>query len=250
MTRKKFLLATASSVSAVSAFGGAHAADMALKAPPAPVATPSWAGWYVGASVGAAWERTTSTSNSSYGVDEIADGALPTSVRGTSFIGGGEIGYNWQSGNVVFGLEADLSGLGGSFSNRNFATTATGAGIISQMNWLSTVRARLGTTVGPDWLAYVTGGLAVGQVKNTMNFGDPGAIFIVNNKSVTKTRTGWTVGGGLEHMLTSHWIIGAEVLFVDLGTSSVTFSQGGQGAKTSTFHNKAAIGRLKLDYKF
>ncbi len=252
MTRKNSLLATASGIAAAAAgSSGAHAADMALKAPPrAPVAAPSWAGWYIGLSAGAAWERMTDDPVSPYATSVISNGA-PTSVRGTAFIGGGEIGYNFQTGNIVYGLEADLSGLSGSFTKLlPPGVTDDGAGSSSRITWLSTVRARLGTTLGTsDWLAYVTGGLAVGGVKNTFAFGDTSAQNFVNFKSTSKTQAGWTAGGGIQHMLTPHWIIGLEALYVDLGNSHYAIAPQGP-TKSTTFHNTAAILRAKLDYKF
>jgi outer membrane immunogenic protein len=249
MTQNKYLLATASGVAVAAAAGGAQAADMAVKArPPVPVAAPTWAGLYIGASAGAAWERMSDDPVSPYSTFVVGNGA-PTSVRGTAFIGGAEIGYNWQNGNIVYGLEADISGLGGGFTNVLGPTVPSdGAGSSSRIKWLDTVRGRLGITLGNDSLAYVTGGLAVGGVNNSFNFGDPPAPAFMNNKSVSKTQVGWTVGGGLQHMITPHWIVGIEALYVDLGKSSVSYNI--QAPKTTSFRNTAAITRVKLDYKF
>src|SRR5207249_5357208 len=122
----------------------------------------------------------------------------------TGFIGGGQIGYNWQHGNFVFGLEGDISGLGG--KNTGERQDATGYQYSSRISWLSTVRARFGLAVG-DTMAYATAGVAFAGVKNTVSF-SPGLDY-----SSTKTRTGWTVGGGVEHMLSRNWTIGLEALF-------------------------------------
>ncbi len=104
------LLAGAASivVAPIVGIAASHAADMPLKAPqPAPVATPMWAGWYVGLSAGGAWE-------SNY-FDCVNCTDFPAQVDGThkgsAFIGGGQIGYNWQQGMFVYGLEGDISGL-------------------------------------------------------------------------------------------------------------------------------------------
>jgi outer membrane immunogenic protein len=249
MISKGYLLATASGVAAAAAAGGAQAADMPVKAPVMQPPVASWAGWYIGLNAGANWQ----SSSNSFG---YAGGDLPvTSVhtRSTGFIGGGQIGYNWQAGTFVYGLEGDISGLGGS-SNANIGTPFGGGKAISnRITWLSTVRGRAGLLIDPTTLAYVTGGLAVGGVKNSFT-GTPG--FIGFNKSVSTTRVGWTIGGGVEHMLfDSHWTIGLEGLFVDLGKSSATATAGlGPGAppggKTAHFSNQAAIGRVKLNYKF
>jgi len=90
-----------------------------------------------------------------------------------------------------------------------------------------------------DTMVYATGGLAIGGVKNTFN------PFNFISKSESKTKVGWTIGGGVEHMWDRHWTIGLEALYVDLGHSNV------QG-KFSTFQasNTAVIGRMKLNYKW
>ena len=83
-------------------------------------------------------------------------------------------------------------------------------------------------------------GVAIGGVKNTINFRG------VFPYSSSTTKVGWTVGGGVEHLLSRNWTIGLEALFVDLGKSSVTVPE----TKTTKFQNQAVIGRLKLNYKF
>jgi outer membrane immunogenic protein len=109
------------------------------------------------------------------------------------------------------------------------------------MSWLSTVRGRAGLAVG-DTMAHVTGGIAFGKVSNILDpgFGGHGI------KSDSKTRVGWTIGGGVEHMIDRNWTVALEGLFVDLGRSTVTTTD----FKTTTFSNQAVIGRLKLNYKF
>ena len=93
-------------------------------------------------------------------------------------------------------------------------------------------------------MAYMTGGLAVGGVKNSFNDG------VRYPKSVSKTQVGWTIGGGVEHMLDQHWVVGLEALFVDLGKSSVTLPNRGGVTKTGNFSNQAVIGRVRVGYKW
>ena len=253
MTRHKgYLLATASGVAAAAASGGAQAADMAMKAPPppAPVAAPSWAGFYVGLNAGAAWQSMSADPVSPYATTVLSGGA-PTSMHYTNFIGGGQIGYNWQSGIYVYGIEADFSGLSGGHTNLHpDASGKVPWGVSSKMKWLSTVRGRLGVTLNNDSLVYLTGGVAFSEVQNSFQFGDPDALSFVNNKSVNKTLVGWAFGGGIEHMLTSHWIVGVEAMYVGLPHSSITENNPGNRSKTTTFKNDAVIARLKVDYKF
>jgi outer membrane immunogenic protein len=237
MRKKGFLIATSAGFAA-AAMPGAQAADMPIKAPRYIEPAANWAGWYIGAHAGAVWQNTQTETRAAI-QSPYAFFAGSTSASKTGFIGGGQIGYNWQRGNFVFGLEADISGL----------SSKTSAGLLfynittleSRIRWLSTVRSRFGLAVG-DTMAYVTAGLAIGDVKNSINnlFDEPGL-----NYSASKTKVGWTVGGGVEHMLNRNWTIGLEALFVDLGKSSVA-----AGSKTTTFSNQAVIGRLKLNYKF
>jgi outer membrane immunogenic protein len=226
-----FLLATAGGFAAAS---GAQAADLPVKAPVynAPPMV-SWEGWYAGLHAGANWQRTT-TDNPYLAVAGIS------SATEAGFIGGGQIGHNWQTANWVYGLEADISGLTGSASASN-----TGYSLSGKVRWLSTFRGRFGTTLGGmgDTIIYATGGLAVGGVDNTA--------VAFSSYSVSKTKFGWTAGGGIEHMLNPHWTVGAEALFVDLGssTSGLPFS-GASPAKITSFKNTLAIARLKFNYRW
>jgi outer membrane immunogenic protein len=230
MRHKGFLLATAAG-SVAAASGGAQAADLAYKAAVMPPPAASWEGWYIGLHAGAAWQQGHSNSQGDY------QALNQTST--TSFIGGGQIGHNWQHGNFVYGWEADISGLTGEGS----ASVGVGKGVLSQkIKWLSTVRGRAGLAVG-DTMAYVTGGIAFGEVSNTL-----ATAFTPGIKSESKTRVGWTIGGGVEHMVNRNWTVGLEGLFVDLGRSTVTNPL--SAVKTTSFSNQAVIGRLKLNYKW
>lgn len=251
---KGYLLATAAGSVAAAAAGGAQAADMPIKAPPpAPIAAPSWAGWYVGLNAGAAWEHVHAAGQ----FYTAAGTAFPTALDGTRFIGGGQIGYNWQNGNFVYGLEADLSGL--SRGLYDLVPVASGAVLSSKINWVSTLRARAGLALAGSNLAYLTGGLAVAKIQNTVNAGVPGDL--PNLKSESRTRAGWAAGGGWEHMLTSNWIVSAEALWLGFGHSTAYApSVPGAGCcyggaptnspKGTTFNNRAVIARMKVDYKF
>jgi len=227
MKTKGFLIATSAGLAA--AIPGAQAADMPIKAPRYVEPAANWTGWYIGAHAGAAWQQS-HTSESEYGRVFYNN-----SFSKTGFIGGGQIGYNWQHGNFVFGLEGDISGLSGKNTGQSGYTTYS-----SQIRWLSTVRGRFGLAVG-DTMAYATAGVAFGGVRNSFNVDGV-------NYSDSKTKTGWTVGGGVEHMLNRNWTIGLEGLFVDLGRSSVNGRS--SSGKTTRFENQAVIGRVKLNYKF
>jgi len=227
---KGFLLATAGGVAMAT---GAQAADV-LKAPaytpPPPVA--SWQGFYIGLHAGGHWLH----SDNQYDFSSTTG-----STSTTGFIGGGQIGYNWQHGNFVYGLEGDISGLTGKGTLPAFGGYDW---FSNQINWLGTVRARFGLAVG-DTMAYATGGVAFGGVKNAVSF-----CCALATVSETKTRVGWVIGGGVEHMWTRNWTVGLEGLFVDLGHSEFDFNP--DAFKTTRYKasNQTVIGRLKVNYKW
>jgi outer membrane immunogenic protein len=234
MKSQGFLLATA----AGAAFApGAQAADLPAKAPAYIDPPASWAGFYIGLHAGANWQQ--AHTHNFYSNDNT--------TTATGFIGGGQIGYNWQRGNFVLGIEADGSWLTGKGNNTTgpfgVGPGAYSIGPTNKIEWLSTVRSRFGLAVG-DTMAYATAGVAFGGVKNSLGLDTaPNGL-----KSESKTRVGWAVGGGVEHMWTRNWTIALEGLFVDLGKSSVNASPvlGGARLKTTRFSNQAVIGRLKL----
>jgi outer membrane immunogenic protein len=240
MRKKGFLIATSAGFAAAAAMPGAQAADMPIKAPRYVEPAANWSGWYIGAHAGAAWQKTDVNTDSGFVACCYTFFPNPNaSFSKTGFIGGGQIGYNWQHGNFVFGLEGDISGLSGRASS-SFATYEVDGTYSSKIRWLSTVRGRFGLAVG-DTMAYMTAGVAFGGVRNTVDFG-------FARYSSSKTKTGWTVGGGVEHMLNRNWTIGLEGLFVDLGNTNVdTDADNGGRFK---FSNQAVIGRVKLNYKF
>jgi len=134
-----------------------------------------------------------------------------------------------------------------------------------KLDWLATFRDRAGLTVDRT-LLYITGGLALGGVKNSVDttFSCPRCDPAENFSLVyNDTRVGWAVGGGIEHMLTQNWTLRAEALYVDLGQSDrikvtspviVTCSEGcstsGGDHFSARFSNQLVIGRVGLNYKF
>jgi len=240
---KGYLLATAGSVAAAANAGSAHAAPPAPPVPAPPAA--SWAGWYVGLNAGVNWQLATNAN-----ILGKSNGTADTTATG--FIGGGQIGYNWQDGNFVFGLEGDIDGLTGTGKSLNkFINDSPpeSKSYSNRISWLSTIRARTGLAVG-NTMAYATGGLALGGVKNSWTTTFSSTPF--PNKSESRTRVGWAFGGGLEHILwNSNWTVGLEGLFVDLGRGSATGVPHPDGFfKTANFSNQAIIGRFRLNYKF
>lgn len=192
------ILASTISVLALSATT-AFAADIPARGPvykaPAYIAPAfNWTGFYIGINGGYGWATSTWDG---FGADAKPRGGLV----------GGTAGYNWQAPGSpwVFGIEGDVdwSDLRGRFSN------ALCVGCETRNSWLATVRGRVGYAFDRV-LPYVTGGLALGDIQ-------------VNPPGFTGTNTtnaGWTVGGGLEVMLTQNWTAKVEYLHVDLGNTS------------------------------
>jgi outer membrane immunogenic protein len=220
----------------------AIAADLPVKARPMPVAVVyNWTGFYVGGNVGYSWGRDPYeiTGASSVRTRQFRAFGLPAetlltdvTAAGPGFLGsgtadingavaGGQIGYNWQTGAWVFGLETDLqwSGQRGSTSFCLTVGCPLGGFVANadyKLSWFGTARARAGWLVDPRVLLYVTGGAAYGEVKADYTAGVLGLPLVAS--STSSTRLGWTVGGGIEGMLSSNWTVKAEYLYVDLGS--------------------------------
>ena len=246
---------------ALSAFAApAFAADLAVKAPRVVAPVWSWNGWYGGFNVGGSFGKAS---------DSVSFAGVPLATAGSQdlngVIGGGQIGYNWQSGTWLFGLEADIQGS----SERNndpalasllftpailFAPVTGTLGVNEKLDWFGTVRGRLGVLASPNWLLYATGGLAYGgvQTNETLNF--TGVVVGTNSNSFNTTRAGWTAGGGVETVLGNNWTGKIEYLYIDLGTFSNTWAVPGAGAAFTpvgfSSHVTDNIVRVGVNYHF
>jgi outer membrane immunogenic protein len=232
---KILLLAGASSLALVHA---AAAADKPVTKAPPPIAA-NWTGPYAGLNIGYARHRANFEEES---VGSILFALNPTvSLTQTGLTAGGQIGYNWQVQNYVYGLEADFNWVGGSdrINPTPFISAST------KLDWFSTLRVRAGFVINP--LFYVTGGLAIGHVKNTW---DNSVVSATQTDFVSeKTRIGYALGGGIEHMFASNLTGRIEVLYVNFGrytqSSSVTTI-----TYTSEFRNAAIIARGAFNLKW
>jgi outer membrane immunogenic protein len=235
MKVKGFLLAGAAGIAAVPA---AQAADLSVKAPVMAQPVASWTGFYIGVNAGAAFYSHSDT----YAYSNFLDPILNTATT-TGFIGGGQIGYNFQSGSFVYGVEGDFSGLSAKVTTHGIPnSTYTG-----QASWLATARGRVGLVVG-DTLTYVTAGAAFTHVNSqiTPPSNDPIATY-----SDSSTRVGLVLGGGIEHMLTRNWTMKFEGLWVDAGSKIVNANALKVGsANASKFADQLIIARVGLNYKF
>ena len=216
-------------------------------APPIPMRPVyNWTGFYVGANVGGGW-ATTKSDFSAGGVTFANATNSPTGV-----IGGGQIGYNWQSGPSVFGVEADFqaSSLKASLSAPTCpvptCAVATSATYSQKLPWFGTVRGRLGYAQD-GWMAYVTGGYAYTRL-NTDATATAGATTV--SVSGNDFRSGWTLGGGMEVMLDRNWSAKVEYLYMDFGSRNVTWAFTGLPTITDRIRLNENVVRAGVNYKF
>lgn len=211
---------------ALSVVGMASAADLPVKGPvyKAPPPVFNWTGAYIGVAGGWAWGETRWTNAGGVTTGDFdTDGGLI----------GGTIGYNWQApgSNWVWGIEADAS-----WADISGTTpVACGTTCTSTVEWLATIRGRLGIAQS-NWLFYATGGVAFAGVNYTI----PGTF------DTTQTEVGWTVGAGVENALSRNWSWKLEYLFVSFDTSDVFFAPTGIVADFNDIH----IVRLGLNYRW
>lgn len=222
----RFLFVSAAIIT--GSFGAAQAADLAArpftKAPPL-IAVSPWTGWYAGINGGGAWSTGTGSlrDNSSPAVlgAGVAVGFTPLSLdaKHNGGFGGGQIGYNWQTGSWLLGIEADIQGA----SIGSTASSVTNIGIVrsaqDNIGWFGTLRGRAGF-VADNVLFYGTGGLAYGNVKSSFHN------VALNNEtiggSVSATRAGWAAGAGIEWAFAPQWTLKGEYLHIDLGSTDVS----------------------------
>jgi outer membrane immunogenic protein len=183
----------------------AQAADLPYYTAPAPVSTYSWTGPYLGGNLGYQWANTTNN---------------PTDPSGIA--GGVQGGYNWQTGQFVFGAEADftLSAADDRFAPWKFSNP-----------WFGTLRGRVGYALN-NMLFYATGGFAYG-----------GGEVEVGGFVERQTHTGWTLGAGMEVGLTSNLSARVEYLFIDLGDEPYALTGVSNGFQSNLL-------RLGVNYRF
>jgi outer membrane immunogenic protein len=263
MTMRRFNCAALAAVAVVGFASVVCAADMPMKAAPmvAPVAAYNWTGCYIGANAGGAWGRSnvsetiTAAGGAFTDPNHLAVNAADSpTLNPNGFTGGGQTGCNWQTGKFVLGLETDFDYFGLSGSQTATGTFPIGGGTFTvtnsvKTNWLFTARPRLGYAID-TWLPYITGGLAVTQIKYATTYAD-----VTGNTEAagqSSTRTGWTIGGGLEHVFSQNWTAKIEYLYANFGstaTSGPVLPSNGQ-----TFNHNVSltsqIVRAGINYKF
>ena len=249
----KKLLFLAIGLLAVALVRPAHAADLARPAPAH--AGDTWTGFYVGGNAGYAW----GSANNVLGIADdgspftchfcfasdvgLAQTAGSPTVNPKGFTGGGQLGYNWQNYNWVYGVELDFelflqsqtvnSSVGLPANTGALTSCTAGSGSINcvgnfstsvKADWLFTIRPRVGYTWGQT-LVYVTGGLALSKISFSQSYSDNINFAGLTGGSVStsgsQTKAGWVVGGGIEQALANNWSLKAEYLYVRFDSLSV-----------------------------
>ena len=279
---KRTLIASAA-LASLLAVTSASAADLPVytKAPAVAVVY-DWTGYYIGTNLGYSWGRG-STDGNVTGTQNVttARGAtvltsvtvlatLPLTGRAdvNGFIGGAQLGYNWQREKWLFGLEGDIqfSNERGSGDVCTVAGCPPGSTVFTRdykLDWFGTARGRVGFLPAERILLYATGGLAYG------NFSGSSWTLPQDIGTWSQVRAGWTVGAGAEAALGNNWSVKFEYLYMDLGhvggssanTTSITSAANtpSPGVTTTTTTNLAYvfntrftdnIVRVGLNYRF
>jgi outer membrane immunogenic protein len=226
--------------------------------PPPPA---HWAGFYLGGNFGGGVGR----DPSAFALTGFAGTSNELFNLSPSGINGGvQAGYNWQTANWVYGVEADIQASSQrdkdaclQLCNPLIGMNPSFVNLDARLPWFGTVRGRLGYSVGPT-LFYATGGLAYGSVKTKVDvlfFGT------ASGAEFSAVKSGWTVGAGIETPVTlltgvlgNNWTSKSEYLYVDLGTQtdSYTFLVIGvlPVVGTNSTHVQEHIFRTGLSYHF
>jgi outer membrane immunogenic protein len=221
----------------------AHAADF----PPwqtyqRPIPTEPWSGFYFGVNGGVAFAHAKASGSyggfSASGSQDIPGGIL-----------GAQLGYNWQVGNFVYGIEGDIQY---SSQERDVECTAiVCAGfdvkLTNKLPWFATARGRVGYGI-ERYLVYATGGLAYTQLSSTLSASAGGAP--IGSISWSEARAAWTVGGGVEFAVSPGWSAKLEYLYVDTGSFDASVNVPLMGTLTPTIHVTDQIVRAGINYHF
>lgn len=252
---------------------GASAADLPFKAPPT-APPPSWTGFYIGINGGGGWgsaaPRASDIGPDSFfnilNVPAVTAGAAQD-FKTSGGLAGGQIGYLYQQGWAIVGVEAsfDWTNVGGSASNgptRYPANPTTGFSwnLNAKSDWIATITARVGYDMG-SWYPYITGGAAVSHLGYSTTYIDTFYPSTSVN-SISRDSLGWVLGAGAEMRVWQNWMLRAEYLHMDFddvnGTGLIACTAGtgncGTPANMTTFRFntrfKEEVVRAALSYRF
>jgi len=220
--------------------GAARAADLGVRSQlPAVAGGFSWTGVYIGTHTGVAVGHTRTDNLSPFGG---FDAGIPLSydVYPANIFGGGQLGYNWQSGIYVLGVEGDLGYLG----IRDTIRPAPDDMVDVKYGWYGTLTARFGLAYD-RLLAYVKGGGAVARITNSAaDLDGNGSVDALDATTVNHTKWGWTAGTGFEIAIAPAWSLKSEYLYMDFGKQRSTNLDG------DTFEHRNQVHTLKIGLNY
>ncbi len=262
----RFCIAAVASAAVFGFASGASAADLPVKAVAAPVAVaPSWTGFYIGGEVGGRWSNSTWTTYalvSPNGPIGNRTGDIPASFDSSSVRAGGYLGYNWQfSPAWVLGIEGDAAwakndksrlGVPGTWSPPIFAQVANDNSSVD-LGWDAAIRGRLGWLVTPNVMLFGAGGVAWQDVSINANCQVTGPwCSVAHNTTVSTTKVGWTIGGGVEAKIWGNLLARIEYRYADFGQSDYLFLSVPTSNDSVFMHHdlKTQIVSVGLAYQF
>jgi outer membrane immunogenic protein len=223
---------------------GAPSYDYAPSYTPAPQ---GWRGFYLGAHLGGTWGSSEATDTAGAITLNDSWSAAPSGV-----VVGGTLGYNWQLGPMIYGLEGDLGYLGLAGSGGSYVPLGYEASTTTDTDFYMTLRGRLGVLVN-GWMLYFTGGY-LGADTTVSVLVECDTLFCttpVVGASNSSFRNGWTLGGGFEAALEGAWTAKLEYLYYDLGsTTVVTDNSFSGGANTWNVETDGQLVRAGINYRF
>src|SRR5437588_4632815 len=201
--------------------------------PPSASSAPyDWSGFYGGPGTDSPWSRVP--------YDALIAAAPVGSSAPGSALGGLQLGYNYQSGPFVVGLESDFAWRHGMDSVLLAPIGLESLNVRGEQGWLGTLRPRAGVAAD-NWLFYATGGIAYGSFRNDAAEPLAGAI---RPPADSGTRAGWTAGGGIQYAGGKHWSLGLEYLYADFGKANLSQPALGPFSAT-TFRDQSHLLRGK-----
>lgn len=237
----------------LAAMAPARAADMVLKVPPPPPANPpSWTGLYFGANAGLGFGH--SRFYDIYG--PAPDYALDADPKLFGAVGGLQLGYNYQLNWLVLGLQGGFEWAG---IQQHFSCFSFGNQTCSQnTGWIATITGRAGIAFdrtllyvdgGPAWASDTISNIAGTAACVPIGGGPPvcsapGDLFVG-----TDIRDGWTIGGGVEYMLSPNWAVDLHYAYFDFGQRPITLVDGGTGIFPESVKEEFQLITLGLDYR-
>ena len=253
------------SLASLSASQLARADGVPRYSAPVTLAVSNWTGFYAGLHLGGTWGTTGAFDNQGYNlppgggalaqVAPFLGGGDRWDADTSGFVAGGQLGYNWQLGALLLGLEGDVGDLGLNGSAATHAPLVGGdTSSHTEADFYLTARGRIGI-VADHWLLYATGGYFGAETRvgildacSTV----PPCGFSTMDARDQSFRSGWRAGGGIEWVLSGPWTAKAEYLYYDLGSKTVSGLAGGVVGPTYSWDldTHGNIVRAGVNYRF